>query len=280
MRSTGPLPPTSSLQVLKSVALGLREIHKLGYRHNDLKPANVLLNVSDSGEIKTAITDFGSCGPLTVDVSSRKEALSVMDFHSRCTTAPYRAPELWDVPSDGCELSGKSDVFSLGCLHYFNTFGKQAFDFNVGKITLPEGRRCFGVFEVEICLGMVLLNPGERMGVEECLDALEAGEIGRELRGFVEREYRVELKRERGDYDVGGTGGVEDGFGDFAMFRQVRKGVTLFFRSFVLLLFDSVAPPLNTLNPLIPQVSGGMQGGGGRKEEEDEEEVRAAEEIQ
>jgi serine/threonine protein kinase len=33
----------------------------------------------------------------------------------RHATAPYRAPELWDVPSD-CTIDERVDSWSLGCL--------------------------------------------------------------------------------------------------------------------------------------------------------------------
>ena len=161
----------------------------------------MLVNLYPDGDIEeVAITDFGSCSPLLVTVKNRKDALNVTDFHSHATTAPFRAHELWDVPSEFV-VTGKADAFSVGCCHYFNMVGKQPFDFNVGKIVLPKGwGTYFGDFAVECALGLTLRNPGERMGLGECKRAIERGGIDGVMRKLIEIEYGVELKRERGEY--------------------------------------------------------------------------------
>ena len=75
VNNKGPLTKYDSLSVLKGISMGVQEVHNLGYRHNDLKPANVLISINDSGEIIPAITDFGSCGPKVVEVRMKEDII-------------------------------------------------------------------------------------------------------------------------------------------------------------------------------------------------------------
>ena len=135
-------------------------------------------------------------------INTRRDALMAMDFHSRCTTAPYRAPELWDISSSGTTLTRGSDAFSLGCVLYFMLFGKPAFEFNVGKPVLPQGVLYFGNFVTELALSLLINDPAKRMTVEGCRDAMENKAIPDEAKKHLEDEFKTELKRERGDFNA------------------------------------------------------------------------------
>ena len=133
------------VRVLRDCSEGLAAIHASGYRHNDLKPANILLS---GDNMRAVITDFGSASELVTVVSSRLDALAVQDEASRSTTAPYRAPELFDTPSS-CIINGKSDIWSFGCVMYNIIFSKTPFENQIeglstlavmsSKYILPEG---------------------------------------------------------------------------------------------------------------------------------------------
>jgi len=152
------------VRVLRDCSEGLAAIHASGYRHNDLKPANILL----TGEnMRAVITDFGSASELVTVVASRLDALAIQDEASRSTTAPYRAPELFDTPSS-CLINGKSDIWSFGCVMYNILFSKTPFENQVeglstlavmsSKYILPEGH-CWPVDYTNIideCLKLVL----------------------------------------------------------------------------------------------------------------------------
>lgn len=45
----------------------------------------------------------------------------------RHSTAPYRPPELWDVPSS-CTIDSKVDVWALGCVLYYMMVGESPFE--------------------------------------------------------------------------------------------------------------------------------------------------------
>lgn len=89
--------PTEVLDLLQGVCRGLEALHDHSppLAHRDLKPENVL--ISDAG--RPMLMDFGSTTVGEVHVSTRNEALLLQEKAAEFSTMPYRAPELFDVPS-------------------------------------------------------------------------------------------------------------------------------------------------------------------------------------
>lgn len=111
------------LKIIRQVVEGLSAIHACGLRHADLKPANILLSES----YQAVITDFGSVSPAPVTVSNRAEALEIQEKAASFTTASYRAPELFNTPSE-CVIGCETDVWSLGCLIYCMFYSRSPFE--------------------------------------------------------------------------------------------------------------------------------------------------------
>jgi serine/threonine kinase 16 len=111
------------LKILRQIVEGLTAIHACGLRHGDLKPANILLSES----YQAVITDFGSVSPAPITVHNRIEALEVQEKAAMFTTASYRAPELFNTPSE-CVVGFESDVWSLGCLVYCLLYSRSPFE--------------------------------------------------------------------------------------------------------------------------------------------------------
>lgn len=80
-----------------------------------------------------SLQDFGSARPARVTVQNRQQALAVQEDAEAHCSAPYRAPELFDVPSQ-CQLDERMDVWSLGCLLYFIMYGASPFE----KVNYPS----------------------------------------------------------------------------------------------------------------------------------------------
>ena len=60
-----------------------------------VRPDNVLL----STEGEPVLMDFGSTAPARMEIKSRTAALDLQDVAAQNSSMQYRAPELFDVPS-------------------------------------------------------------------------------------------------------------------------------------------------------------------------------------
>lgn len=102
------------LEILRGVASGLEEAHKLGIIHRDLKPQNVIL--SPSGIPK--LLDFG-----IALVKVEESADLTQDGHF-VGSPKYVSPE----QIKGQPLGPRSDIYSFGLLAYFLLTGRDGFE--------------------------------------------------------------------------------------------------------------------------------------------------------
>jgi len=124
------------LGIFRQVCEGVQAMHRCQppLAHRDIKPGNVLLShaprrmplgVEAPGadtSPEAVLMDFGSARPARARVSSRREALALQEMAEAHSSAPFRAPELFDVPSE-CEVGEATDVWSLGCMLYAAMYG-------------------------------------------------------------------------------------------------------------------------------------------------------------
>jgi serine/threonine protein kinase len=110
----GPLTPTQVCWLGSDLADGLDRMHRAGFLHRDVKPANVLLFPDErGGRVRGKLSDFG-----IASIIGRAENA---EFTSG--TAAYLSPE----QVEGGLLGGASDVYSLGLVLIQAATGRVSF---------------------------------------------------------------------------------------------------------------------------------------------------------
>ncbi|KAL3343054.1 hypothetical protein AABB24_026885 [Solanum stoloniferum] len=122
------------LQIFRQLCAGLKHMHSFDppYAHNDVKPGNVLLTHSKEQAPLAVLMDFGSTRPARKQIHSRQEALQLQEWAAEHVSAPFRAPELWDCPSQ-CDIDERTDIWSLGCTLYAIMYGVSPFEYALGE---------------------------------------------------------------------------------------------------------------------------------------------------
>ncbi|XP_064390546.1 probable serine/threonine-protein kinase DDB_G0291350 [Halichondria panicea] len=170
-----PLEERRIGQLFLSVCQGLKALHNCQggpIAHRDIKPGNLLL--SHTGK-ELVVMDLGSTAPAQCVISNRREALALQEHCAQTCTAHYRAPELFEVPSN-CTITAKTDVWSLGCSLYAAAFGNSPCDGSAlsamsGRITFPREHSYSEEFcELVVCV--LSVDPDSRPSVTEVEDRL------------------------------------------------------------------------------------------------------------
>ncbi|MCD0444907.1 protein kinase [Glycomyces sp. A-F 0318] len=112
LRDRGPLPPAEVMQIVATAADALETAHRGGIIHRDVKPANLLVD-EETGATK--IVDFG--------ISAARGASGLTETGTVMGTLAYASPE----QLNGAELTGASDLYSLGIVAYEALMGRPPF---------------------------------------------------------------------------------------------------------------------------------------------------------
>ncbi|WP_051741702.1 serine/threonine-protein kinase [Streptomyces xylophagus] len=113
VKTNGPLPSGRLQSLALTVAHALAQVHRAGVVHRDIKPSNILL--SPDGP---RIIDFG----IARDDRSPESALTTPG--GALGSPAYMSPE----QAKSLQVTGASDVFSLGGTLYFAATGRHPFE--------------------------------------------------------------------------------------------------------------------------------------------------------
>ncbi|XP_062086064.1 uncharacterized protein LOC133792162 [Humulus lupulus] len=98
---------TDVLHIFRQLCAGLEHMHNFDppYAHNDVKPGNVLITPGKGQPPLAILMDFGSARP------ARRQIIAeyAKEWASEHCSAPFRAPELWDCPSNA-DIDERADI--------------------------------------------------------------------------------------------------------------------------------------------------------------------------
>jgi serine/threonine protein kinase len=98
----GPLDPQEAVRMMHRIALGLVDVHAASIVHRDIKPGNILLDVS-GGSLQAKLIDFGIANAAVSSFAKGPMG-----------TPPYMAPE----QLDGAPATPAADIWALGITLY------------------------------------------------------------------------------------------------------------------------------------------------------------------
>ncbi len=172
----GPLPLEQVLKYGVDICEGLEKAHRTGVVHRDLKPGNIMLTKSGA-----KLMDFGLAKPFAAGMDTESSSLKTVSQPltaegSLVGTFQYMSPE----QVEGREVSGQSDLFSLGAVLYEMVTGRRAFE---GKSQLSVASAILEKEPVSISAVKPMTPPGLDHAIRTCLakDPENRWQTGRDL---------------------------------------------------------------------------------------------------
>jgi len=119
LKRAGPLPAARAVHITKQICRSLREAHRLGVIHRDMKPGNVMLLEQGDEKDYVKVLDFG----LVKDIDKEDDDEDLTQAGVFMGSPKYMSPE----QIQGDDVDGRSDIYSLGVLLYEMLMGKPPF---------------------------------------------------------------------------------------------------------------------------------------------------------
>jgi predicted RNA-binding Zn-ribbon protein involved in translation (DUF1610 family) len=127
LRDCGPLPEGRVAEIGQQLLGSLAEAHDAGIVHRDVKPGNVMLMETRSGEDYVKVLDFGIAKlrePGRDAAGADLDATSTTGAAAIVGTPSYVAPE----QARGGAVDARSDLYAVGCLLYELAAGRPPFE--------------------------------------------------------------------------------------------------------------------------------------------------------
>ena len=172
-----PMPMGVCVRILYDTAQALRHLHTRSppMAHRDIKPENVLLHADGTYKL----CDFGSVSQVKRRPESQSARAAMEAEIQRDTSAAYRPPEMWDL-FRGHDIWIECDLWALGCMAYYLSFGVMAFDGNSKMAVLnhtfkpPQANGRVPSAMVSLIKQLLVPDPSRRPDISHVCTSLEA----------------------------------------------------------------------------------------------------------
>lgn len=139
-KKIGQLEDAELMHIIRDMAEGLKYLHQNKIVHQDIKPANILID-NQNGTIRYVLSDFGISSKTKTKLS---HSVSINKNKSTGMTEEYAPPEKFSSKKEDRKPDRKGDIFSFGISLYELATGGLPFD------DIPTGRQLqYGDVEVD-----------------------------------------------------------------------------------------------------------------------------------
>lgn len=148
----GKLSEERALDIFTQICEALSHSHMKGIIHRDIKPSNIIISKTESGGDMVHIVDFGIARCIYDEVTKTQALTKAVDIFG---SPRYMSPEQFL----GNNVTGQSDIYSLGCVFYEMLTGAPPFtDENPVKLILQHISETPDLSKVPIKFQMLLYS--------------------------------------------------------------------------------------------------------------------------
>ncbi|MBA4078322.1 MAG: hypothetical protein C0508_25060, partial [Cyanobacteria bacterium PR.023] len=147
----GKLSEERALDIFTQICEALSHSHMKGIIHRDIKPSNIIISKTESGSDMVHIVDFGIARCIYDEVTKTQALTKAVDIFG---SPRYMSPEQFL----GNNVTGQSDIYSLGCVFYEMLTGAPPFtDENPVKLILQHISETPDLSQIPLKLQLLLL---------------------------------------------------------------------------------------------------------------------------
>lgn len=147
MSEDGPFDHARVIRLMRQIAAGLSEAHRLGFVHRDLKPGNVLVTQTADGEV-AKILDFGLVGLMEAEGPALTETGVTMG------TPQYMAPE----QTLDARVGPSADLYALGVTAFHMLTGDVPFSGAARQVMVKHSKQAPPPLDEHGELGQLILQ--------------------------------------------------------------------------------------------------------------------------